>query len=56
MSMKILQHFQTPEELEEDMPELLEMHKIALEEETTWPFFGGVITLNNGHRYQVAEM
>ena len=44
MSMKILQHFQTPEELEEDMPELLEMHKIALEEEITWPFFGGVIT------------
>ena len=56
MSMKILQHFQSPEELEEDMPELLKMHKIALEEDITLPHFGGVITLDNGHRHQVAEM
>ena len=54
--MKILKTDCTPEQIEEDMPELLKMHNIALEQEITWPYFGGVITVNNGHRYQVAEM
>ena len=56
MAMVIISTDCTEEQKKEDMPELLKMHKMALEEEIMWPFLGGDITLNNGHRYQVAEM
>ena len=55
MAMVIISTDCTEEQKKEDMPELLKMHKMALEEEITWPFLGGDITLDNGHRYQVAE-
>ena len=51
--MRILSTECTKEQQKEDMPELLKMNAQASETEIMWEFFGGVITLPNGHRYQV---
>ena len=51
--MKIIQTDCTPEQIEEDMPELLKLHAEACKTEILWEFFGGDITLSNGHKYQV---
>ena len=56
MVMRILSTDCTDEQKKEDMPELLILHEQAKETELMWQFFGGVITLNNGNKYQVAEM
>ena len=56
MAMTIISTDCTDEQKKEDMPELLVLHKRAMETEMMWQFFGGVITLNNGNKYQVAEM
>jgi len=55
MTMRIISTDCTAEQSEQDMPELLVLHKRAMETEMMWEFFGGVITLNNGNKYQVAE-
>ncbi len=55
MAMKVISKDHTDEQLNEDMPELLILHERAKETELMWEFFGGVITLNNGNKYQVAE-
>ena len=55
MSMKVISKNHTDEQLKEDMPELLVLHKRAMETDMMWQFFGGVITLNNGNEYQVVE-
>ena len=55
MTMTIISTDCTDEQKKEDMPELLVLHKRAMETEMMWQFFGGVITLNNGNKYQVAE-
>ena len=55
MVMRILSTDCTDEQTKEDMPQLLSAHKSALMTDFTWTFFGGVITLDNGHEYQVAE-
>ena len=55
MAMKIISKDHTDAQLKEDMPELLILHERAKETEFMWEFFGGVITLNNGNKYQVAE-
>ncbi len=55
MSMKVISKNHTDEQLKEDMPELLVLHKRAMETEMMWQFFGGIITLDNGNKYQVAE-
>ena len=55
MTMRIISTDCTAEQSEQDMPELLVLHKRAMETEMMWQFFGGVITLNNGNKYQVAE-
>ena len=55
MSMKVISTSHTDEQLKEDMAELLVLHKRAMETEIMWPFFGGIITLDNGNKYQVAE-
>lgn len=55
MTMRIISTDCTAEQSEQDMPELLALHKRAMETEMMWEFFGGVITLNNGNKYQVAE-
>jgi hypothetical protein len=51
--MKILQTECTKEQQKEDMPELLRLNNEAVEAEIMWQFFGGDITLSNGHKYQV---
>tara|TARA_Y100000361_G_scaffold127558_1_gene122021 strand:+ start:56 stop:229 length:174 start_codon:yes stop_codon:yes gene_type:complete len=55
MAMKVISTDHTDKQLKEDMPELLILHERAKETEMMWEFFGGVITLNNGNKYQVAE-
>ena len=55
MIMKVISKDHTDEQLKEDMAELLVLHKRAIETDLMWQFFGGVITLNNGNKYQVAE-
>ncbi len=55
MIMKVISTDHTDEQLKEDMADLLVLHKRAMETEMMWQFFGGVITLNNGNKYQVAE-
>jgi|TARA_Y100000817_G_scaffold238124_1_gene190132 hypothetical protein len=52
-SMRIIQTDCTQEQIDDDMPELLILHERAKETEIMWEFFGGVITLNNGNKYQV---
>ena len=42
-----------PEEVQQDMPELQRLNAEAMETEFLWEFFGGTITLENGHQYQV---
>jgi len=55
MTMKVISKDHTDEQLKEDMADLLVLHKQAMETEMMWQFFGGVITLDNGNKYQVAE-
>lgn len=43
----------TPEEQEQDRDALQKAHERAMKNEVTWEIFGGVITLPNGHKYQV---
>ena len=43
------------EQQKEDMPELTKVHAQALKTDMMWEFFGGMITLPNGNRYQVAD-
>ncbi len=56
MAMRIISTDCTNEQREDDMPELLILHERAKKTEVMWQFFGGVITLNNGNKYQVVEM
>ena len=55
MIMRVISTDHTDEQLKEDMADLLVLHKHAMETDMMWQFFGGVITLNNGNKYQVAE-
>ena len=55
MAMKVISTDHTDKQLKEDMADLLVLHKQAMETEMMWQFFGGVITLDNGNKYQVAE-
>jgi hypothetical protein len=55
MTMKVISTDHTDKQLKEDMADLLVLHKRAMETELMWQFFGGVITLDNGNKYQVAE-
>ncbi len=53
MTMRILQTDCTPEQIQEDLPELERLNREAMETKIMWEFFGGTITLENGHQYQV---
>ena len=55
MTMKVISTDHTDKQLKEDMADWLVLHKRAMETELMWQFFGGVITLDNGNKYQVAE-
>ena len=51
--MRIVHTTCTPEQQEQDLPELLEKNDEAKKTELLWKFFGGTITLPNGNVYQV---
>ena len=51
--MKIIKTDCTQEQIDEDMPELLQANAVAMKTEMLWEFFGGTLTLENGHVYQV---
>mgnify|MGYP005991066779 FL=1 len=53
MTMRILQTDCTPEQIQKDLPELERLNREAMETKIMWEFFGGTITLENGHQYQV---
>ena len=53
MTMRIIKTDCTPEEVQQDLPELQRLNAEAMETEFLWEFFGGTITLDNGHQYQV---
>ena len=53
LSMRIVHTTCTPEQQEQDLPELLEKNEEAKKTELLWEFFGGTITLPNGNVYQV---
>ena len=51
--MRIIKTDCTPEEAQQDMTELQRLNDEARQSEIMWEFFGGTITLDNGHEYQV---
>ena len=44
----------TPEEVQKDIAELQRLNTLKqCNQKLMWEFFGGTITLDNGHKYQV---
>tara|TARA_R100000963_G_C4586073_1_gene65095 strand:+ start:340 stop:546 length:207 start_codon:yes stop_codon:yes gene_type:complete len=56
MTVKVISTECTKEQEKEDMPKLVQMHAQALQADMMWEFFGGMITLPNGHSYQVINI
>ena len=54
--LKVIATECTEQQQKEDMPELVQMHARALQTDIMWEFFGGTLTLPNGHRYQVINI
>ena len=57
MAVKILQSLTnaSDEQIKDDMPEIEILHQRGMEEGFMWEFFGGIVTTNSGHKYQVVE-
>ena len=53
--MRVLSTECTEEQQKKDMPELERLHAEAMKTEMMWEFFGGLITLPNGNKYQVVD-
>ena len=53
--MRVISTECSEEQQKEDTPELLKRHAKALKTEMMWAFFGGIITLPNGNKYQVVD-
>ena len=53
--MRIRQTDCTQEQIEQDLPELERLNAEAMETEFMGEFFGGVLTLNHGNKYQVTR-
>jgi hypothetical protein len=55
--MRVIATECSEEQQKEDTPELERLHKKAMKNENNlmWEFFGGVLTLPNGNRYQVVD-
>ena len=51
--MRVIATECSEEQQKEDLPELERLHKKAMDMDLMWEFFGGVLTLPNGNRYQV---
>ena len=56
MTVKVISTECTEEQQKNDMPELVQMHAQAMKQDMMWNFFGGTLTLPNGHRYQVINV
>ena len=54
--VKIISTDCTPEQQKSDMPELERLNAEACQTEMMWEFFGGTLTLPNGHKYQVINV
>jgi hypothetical protein len=54
--LKVIATECTEQQQKEDMPELTQLHARALKTDMMWEFFGGTLTLPNGHRYQVINI
>ena len=57
MAVRIISTKCSEEQQKEDMPELKRLYAKASSHEMgfMWEFFGGVLTLSNGNKYQVVE-
>ena len=55
MAVQVINTNCTKQQQEEDLPELEKLHAEAMKEEPTWAFFGGVLTVSNGNKYQVVN-
>ena len=53
--MRVIATECSEEQQKEDMPELQRLNSIAKKKDSMWEFFGGVLTLPNGNRYQVVD-
>ena len=53
--MRILKTECSEEQQTKDMPELEKLHSEACYEDMMWEYFGGIITLPNGNKYQVVD-
>ena len=53
--MRVIATECSEEQQKEDMPELVKLHTKAAKTDMMWEFFGGVLTLPNGNKYQVAD-
>ena len=52
--MRVIATECSKEQQEKDMPELLVMNADALKTQIMWEFFGGILTTQDGNRYQVS--
>ena len=53
--MRIIATECSEEQQKDDMPELERLNDRAKKKDSMWEFFGGVLTLPNGNRYQVVD-
>jgi hypothetical protein len=53
--MRVIATECSEEQQKEDTPELLKRNAKALKTDMMWAFFGGIITLPNGNKYQVVD-
>jgi len=53
--MRVIATECSKEQQEKDMPELLVMNADALKTQIMWEFFGGILTTQDGNRYQVED-
>ena len=53
--MRVIATECSEEQQKKDMPEILQAHEIASKTDMMWEYFGGMITLPNGNRYQVVD-
>ncbi len=54
--VKIISTDCTAEQQKADMPEIERLNAEACRTEMLWEFFGGTLTLPNGHKYQVINV
>ena len=53
--MRVISTECSEEQQKKDMPELVKLNAKAKQTDMMWEFFGGIITLPNGNKYQVVD-